>query len=64
MADGIKPETRCGDLDRGHPRSVRTCGVVYVVESVAEGVAKAGLEITVAAGEPSIDGALKAIRGR
>jgi hypothetical protein len=37
---------------------------VYVVESVAEGVAKAGLEITVAAGEPSIDGALKAIRGR
>jgi hypothetical protein len=57
MADGIEPGTRCRDPDGSTP-------VVYVAESVAEGVAKAGLEIASAAGELSIDGALKAIRGR
>ena len=37
-------------------------GVEYVVKSVAERLAGAGHEVVVA-GEPSIDGALKAIRG-
>jgi glycosyltransferase involved in cell wall biosynthesis len=36
-------------------------GVEYVVKSVAERLARAGHEVV--AGEPSIDGALKAIRG-
>jgi hypothetical protein len=36
--------------------------IEYVIKSVAERLAKTGREAIIAAGEPSIDGALKAVR--